>query len=172
MNSIATTSSTRTTALAEQVIANLGLLLVGIYMGGVVCFVLAPSVTHLDAHAYISFWQAENHDYGRVMPILLLTCLATVVASAAMGARHGRRVWIFELGAATLIGAAILVTVTRMEPLNHQANSWDPDNPPADWETIRSHWLAWHDLRTAFAVAAFTSLLIARTALDTPRRIR
>ncbi|WP_432974230.1 anthrone oxygenase family protein [Dactylosporangium sp. CA-233914] len=135
--------------------------LVGLYAGGVFFQVIAPSLGRMPASAYVPYWQAMNADYGRVMPPLLLSTLGLVAAAGALSWGRG---WPFALtvAAAVLIVATIVLTVTRMEPLNHLADAWSADRVPADWEAVRRQWLTLHSVRTVVAVAAFGCLLAAR----------
>ncbi len=48
---------------------------------------LAPSLRSLPGPDYVRYWQGLNADYGRAMPVLLLTCLALMVATCVMGHR-------------------------------------------------------------------------------------
>ncbi|GII62818.1 hypothetical protein Skr01_29030 [Sphaerisporangium krabiense] len=135
------------------------LLLVGLYAGGVVFVVLAPSVARLPGPAYVRYWQALNVDYGRAMPPLLLAGIATLIVVTALSWRRG---W-FALGvsAAALIMVilTVVLTLTGLEPLNRVADAWNPDLLPADWQETRRRWLNLHLVRTALALAAFACLI-------------
>lgn len=139
-------------------------LLLGLYAGGVAFVVLAPSTGRLPGPAYVRHWQALNHDYGRVMPPLLLTCLAALVGCCVLAWRQGRLPFGLALAATLLTLATVVLTVTRMEPLNVVAGAWDPDRLPADWESVRRRWLTLHTIRTVLAVTAFAVLLTAHAA--------
>ncbi|MED7928648.1 DUF1772 domain-containing protein [Nonomuraea sp. LP-02] len=139
------------------------LLLIGLYAGGVVFLVLAPSVARLPGPAYVRYWQALNVDYGRAMPPLLLAGIAALIVVAALSWRRG---WFaFGLAAAALIMVILTValTLTGLEPLNRLVDAWDPDLLPADWEESRRRWLNLHLVRTALALAAFACLITVQT---------
>jgi hypothetical protein len=145
--------------MSSRIVGAAALLLCGAYMGGVVCFVLAPSVWRLPGPAYVRYWQALDHDYGRVMPVLLLPCLLLLAAMSALSWQRGALALALALAATALLGLAVVVTLTWMEPLNRVADSWDPDRLPADWAATRDQWLRWHYLRTGLSVGAFLCVL-------------
>jgi Domain of unknown function (DUF1772) len=145
--------------METRIIGVPALLLCGAYMGGVVCFVLAPSVWRLPGPVYVRYWQALDHDYGRVMPVMLLPCLLLLVAMSALSWQRGALALTLALAATVLLGLAVAVTLTQMEPLNRVADSWDPDHLPAGWTSVRDQWLRWHFLRTGLSVAAFLCVL-------------
>ena len=141
--------------------------MLGLYAGGVFFIVIAPSVGRLPASAYVPYWQAVNIDYGRAMLPFLLTCLALLIATAALSYGRGWPVFTLSVVAALLVIATIVLTVTQLEPINRVADTWSPERLPTDWAAQRQRWLALHTVRTILAVLAFASLLTAK-ALDRP----
>ncbi|MFI6992357.1 anthrone oxygenase family protein [Nonomuraea wenchangensis] len=141
----------------------LALLLIGLYAGGVVFVVLAPSVARLPGPAYVRYWQALNVDYGRAMPPLLLAGIAALVVAAALSWRRGWFAFGLTAAALVLVILTVALTLTGLEPLNRLADAWDPDLLPVDWEEIRRRWLSLHVVRTALALAAFACLITVQT---------
>jgi uncharacterized membrane protein len=141
--------------------------MLGLYAGGVFFTVLAPSVGRLPASAYVPYWQALNIDYGRAMPPFLLTCLASLIATAALSYGRGWPVFTLSVIAVLLVITTIILTVTQLEPINRVVDTWSPDRPPTDWATQRQRWLTLHTVRTIVAMLAFASLLTAKS-LDRP----
>jgi uncharacterized membrane protein len=139
-------------------------LLLGLFAGGVLFVVLAPTLRDLSAPAYVRYWQALNADHGKAMPVLLLTAVALLVVTCVLSFPRGTLSFGLSLAATVLIVGAIALTVTQMEPLNTLADSWNPDAVPADWSEVRDRWWTLHLIRTALAVTAFASLLIAQLA--------
>ncbi|GII57325.1 hypothetical protein Pth03_57140 [Planotetraspora thailandica] len=139
-------------------------LLVGLFAGGTVFILLAPSLTRLPAASYVPYWQALNTDYGRAMPPLLLSALALLAVTSVLSYRHGALVFGLSVAAALLVIAVIILTVTQMDPLNRLADSWTADQPPSDFADIRRHWWGLHTVRTALAMLAFAALLVAQAA--------
>ncbi|MCH1867351.1 DUF1772 domain-containing protein [Nocardioides sp. CFH 31398] len=146
----------------------LALLLVGVYAGGVVFSALAPSVYRLPGSAYVRLWQAQNHDYGATMPVLLLAGLAALVLTAALSRSSGALVLGPTALAAVLLVATIVLTVTQLEPFNRAADGWNPDRLPADWSSTLDAWRRLHTVRIVLAVAAFSLLLAAQVADTRP----
>ncbi len=140
----------------------LALLLVGLYAGGVLFVVLAPSAGRLPGPSYVRQWQALNTDYGRVMPPLLLTSVLALVATTVLSWHHGRFVLVLGAGALVFVVLAVVLTVVAMEPLNRIADSWDPDRLPVTWQQVRQRWAGLHLVRTVLAVAAFVCLTLSR----------
>lgn len=143
------------------------LLLVGLYAGGVFFVVIAPSLGRLPGPASVPYWQALNVDYGRAMPPLLLTTIAVLIVTAVLSRSRGGPVFWLTVAGLVLVVATVVLTLAAMDPLNRLADSWNPDQLPADWEQVRQQWAGWHLTRTIAAVAAFGCVLTAQ-ALDRP----
>ncbi|TKK91761.1 DUF1772 domain-containing protein [Herbidospora galbida] len=140
--------------------------LLGVFAGGLVFTALAPSLRSLPGPDYVRYWQGLNADYGRAMPVLLLSCLALLVATCVMAySRGGPGFWL-SAGAVVLVVAVIVLTVTRLDALNRLADSWNPDLLPADWARARAEWWNLHFARTAMATAGFFLLLLAPALQD------
>jgi hypothetical protein len=137
-------------------------LLLGLFAGGVVFTVLAPSLRSLPGPAYVRYWQALNIDYGRAMPVLLLTCVALLLTTCVMSYQRGWLVFGLSAVGLLLLAATVVLTITQLEPLNQLATSWNADQPPAGWADIRQRWWTLHTVRTAMAVLAFAAVLIAQ----------
>jgi uncharacterized membrane protein len=141
---------------------SIALLLVGLYAGGVLFVVLAPSAGRLPGPTYVRHWQALNNDYGRVMPPLLLTSVLALVIATALSWQRDRLVFVLSAGALVLVVLTIVLTVTTMEPLNRLADSWDPDHLPHTWPEVRHRWAALHLVRTLLAVVAFACITLTQ----------
>ena len=136
-------------------------LLLGLFAGGVLFTVLAPSLRRLPGPAYVRYWQALNVDYGRSMPVLLLSCLALLLVTCVLSYRRGLLVGGLSVAALLLVTATIVLTLTRLEPLNQLATSWDADQLPIGWVDVREQWWTLHKIRTVLAVMALSALLAA-----------
>ncbi|GAB2947699.1 hypothetical protein GCM10027280_40540 [Micromonospora polyrhachis] len=150
-----------------QIVRAGGTLLLGLFTGGMFCFLLAPSLRELPAPAYIRYWQALNTDYPRTMPPLLLTCLALLLVAGVLSYRRGW--WVFGLtgGAALLVAATVVLIVAQMEPINHVVNTWSPDAPPLDWTELWDRWWRLHYVRTVLVLVAFAAMLTVQV-IDRP----
>ncbi|MFI6708952.1 anthrone oxygenase family protein [Nonomuraea sp. NPDC050478] len=151
-------------SLALSASRMVALLLVGVYAGGVLFVVLAPSVGRIPGPAYVRYWQALNADYGQRMPPLLLISVAALLVVTVLSWQRGWLVFGLSAAALILVVLTVALTVAGMEPLNQAANAWDPDALPAGWDEIRQRWLNLHLVRTGLALAAFACLIVARTA--------
>lgn len=144
-------------------VRSLAQFLVGLYAGGVLFVVLAPSASRLPGPAYVRQWQALNTDYGRVMPPLLLTSVLALVSATVLSWSQGGLMFGLCAGALVLVVLTIAVTVVMMEPLNRIADSWNPDILPITWQQVRQRWAGLHRIRTILGVAAFACLTISQT---------
>ena len=141
---------------------SIALLLVGLYAGGLLFVVLAPSAGRLPGPAYVRHWQALNTDYGRVMPPLLLTSVLALIIATTLSWHRDRLVFVLSAGALVLVVLTIVLTVAAMDPLNRLADSWDPDHLPHPWTEVRHRWAALHLVRTLLAVVAFACLTLTQ----------
>lgn len=137
---------------------------VGLFAGGTLFTVLAPSLTRLSASSYVPYWQALNTDYGRAMPPLLLGTLALLVTTSALSYRRGPLVFGLSAASVLLVTAVIVLTLTHLDPLNRLADTWTAERYPSDWAEVRRRWWNLHVIRTALAVLAFVALLVAQAA--------
>jgi uncharacterized membrane protein len=149
--------------LPLEIVRLMATLLLGLFAGGVFFTVLAPSLRSLPGPAYVRYWQALNIDYGRAMPVLLLTCLALLLTTCVLSYQRGWLVFGLSVAALLLLAATIVLTVTQLEPLNQLANSWNADQLPAGWADARRRWWTLHKVRTVMAVTALAGLLVAQT---------
>jgi|GEM_PF-6020878 len=148
--------------LLLEVVRTIAVLLLGLYAGGVLFTVLAPSLMRLPGPAYLPYWQALNTDYGRSMPVLLLTTLAILVLTCILSFQLGPLIFSLSIVALLFTVATIVLTVTQLEPLNQRANGWTVEQLPSDWIDVRARWWNLHVVRTILAVVAFGALLIAQ----------
>lgn len=141
---------------------SVALLLVGLYAGGLLFVVLAPSASRLPGPTHVRHWQALNADYGRAMPPLLLTSVLAMVITTILSWHRGRPAFLLTAGALVLVVFTIGLTLAAMDPLNRLADSWDPDHLPSTWTQIRNRWAGLHLVRTLLAMAAFACLTLTQ----------
>ncbi|WP_432044183.1 anthrone oxygenase family protein [Streptomyces cadmiisoli] len=137
---------------------------VGLFAGGTLFMVLAPSLMRLPASSYVPYWQALNTDYGRAMPPLLLGALALLVTTSVLSYRRGPLVFGLTVAAVLLVVAVVVLTVVQLEPLNRLADTWTAQQQPADWADVRRQWWNLHIIRTVLAMLALIVLLAAQAA--------
>lgn len=82
----------------------------------------------------------------------------------AINYKHWRQLNFYLLLAAALIYVVGIITFTQQVnlPLNYYTESWNPEQLPADWESIRSQWNQANAIRVA---TSFSSFVLATLAL-------
>jgi uncharacterized membrane protein len=63
-----------------------------------------------------------------------------------------------------------LFTIVLNVPINNYVKTWDPANPPADWEQARASWAMLNSIRTPINLVSFGLLLWASFALPEAER--
>jgi uncharacterized membrane protein len=74
-----------------------------------------------------------------------------LVVAAILGPNMAR--WLFA-GSALLVVSDLVLTVTRLGPLNRAIAVWTPVAPAADWRTVRGDWSRLHAARTGLVLVA------------------
>jgi hypothetical protein len=113
-----------------------------------------PLLLELPADSYVRAKQFLTPRYDPAMPITIVgnglvdVAVAVVVSYGAARAAFA--------AAAVLLGAVVLVSLTRNVPVNNWELTLDPDHLPADWgqRDPRQAWLKWHIVRTALLIGA------------------
>jgi hypothetical protein len=140
------------------------LLIAALALLGLIAGIYVSALIHdwrigdLSATQYTAIHQMRDKTFRRVMPVLGLTTVVLVAASAAFAVDAGLpRVlaWI----ATALLATDIALTVTRQVPLNLTIQSWTEATIPADWTQVRDQWASQHHMRTALCLMAYACLL-------------
>jgi hypothetical protein len=142
------------TPLLIAALALLGLI-AGIY---VAALIHDWRIGDLSATQYVPMHQMRDKTFRRVMPVLGLTTVVLVAASAAFAVDAGLPrilAWI----ATALLVTDVALTVTRQVPLNLTIQSWTEATIPADWTQVRDQWASQHHVRTALCLMAYACLL-------------
>jgi hypothetical protein len=105
----------------------------------------------LQADVWISTHQAEDAVFRRIMPPIIITTIALSVVAGALASGHRR--WFFATSA-LLVAFDMLLTVTRLVPLNRRIAGWVAAAPHVDWQTVRNDWSRLHGIRTGAATLA------------------
>jgi len=114
----------------------------------------------LSGDAWISMHQAEDAVFRRIMPPFLLSTIALSVVAAIL-ASHLMR-WLFAVST-LLVMFDLVVTVTRLVPINRAIANWLPSAPPADWRQVRRDWSRLHTVRTWPVLVAALLATVALT---------
>lgn len=123
---------------------------------------LQPVVARLDTVPQIRMQQGMLRTFGRVMPILLpLTSVLIVLTAVLAPDGVPRLAWVVAaVAAAVLIAFTLLVNV----PINKRTLTWDPENPPEDWEDERHRWHTYQGIRAVLLVVWFLCAVWAVTS--------
>ncbi len=145
------------TATILQVVATC---LIGLMAGFFFAFSVdvAPAMRELDAQGYITTQQAINRAVRNLPFALVYFGAAATPFVAALGLYlAGRR-----LDSALWLGLALvyvtgvfLLTREVNVPINNALALWNPQSPPAQWQTARDDWNAANLVRCLVACACF-----------------
>jgi Domain of unknown function (DUF1772) len=138
----------------EHVIAIVALVLTGPLVGvelGVAAFT-NPLVSNLADDAYLLFRSGGSRLLGALMPFWYVGTLVALIAGAVLT----RDVLAFS--AVALMGAALLLTVTVLVPINNRIGAW---RSTADVNRdLAGRWDRLHWVRVALLIAMFVVLTI------------
>lgn len=154
---------TGTWALAVTTVAT------GLFAGLIWTFAVAidRAEERLDAVQYATWRQFLIVDLDRgILPVLVLTALAPVVALVALRHRRTSTAWrLAALSFAVYLVGVMAYTILLNVPINNAMLAWDAANPPADWAELRDRWDLLNTIRTFVTIAAFVGYLVALLAL-------
>lgn len=150
------------------VIEYLGVFLAGILAGEefIVRYGVHPALDALEDRAHLLSRMALVRRLAIVVPSLMIpTVVVAVVVVFTAGTDPG---FVFRiLGVAALL-AFLLLSFLGTVPINIKVNdTWDADNPPADWKQLVKRWVFIDTFRSAAAILAFAFFVVA-IALQSP----
>jgi hypothetical protein len=138
----------------EHVIAIAALVLTGPLVGvelGVAAFT-NPLAAKLSDDAYRVFRSGGSRLLGALMPFWYIGTLAVLIAGAVLS--HD----ILAVTAVALMGAAVLLSVTVLVPINNRIAAWPSDNDVN--RELAGRWDRLHWVRVGLLVAMFVALAI------------
>lgn len=133
----------------EHVIAIVALLLTGPLLGvelGVAAFT-NPLVSRLPDDAYRVFRSDSSRLLGALMPFWYIGTLVVLIAAAVLS--HD----VLAVTAVALMGAALVLTVTVLVPINNRIGAWQSDSDVD--RDLASRWDRLHWVRVSLLVAMF-----------------
>jgi len=136
----------------EHVIAIVALVLAGPLVGvelGVAAFA-NPLAAKLPDDAYRVFRSGGSRLLGALMPFWYIGTLAALIAGAVLS--HDA----LAVAAVALMGAAVLLTVTVLVPINNRIGAWQSDSDVN--RDLASRWDRLHWVRVGLLVAMFIAL--------------
>jgi hypothetical protein len=138
----------------EHVIAIVALVLTGPLVGmelGVAAFT-NPLASKLSDQAYRVFRSGGSRLLGALMPFWYIGTLVVLIAGAVLSRN------VLAIAAVALMGAAMLLTVTVLVPINNKIGAWQSE---ADVNRdLAGRWDRLHWVRVGLLVATFTSLVV------------
>ncbi|WP_430790416.1 anthrone oxygenase family protein [Actinoplanes sp. G11-F43] len=151
----------------DRLLIPITLLANGIAVGVMVSTVigLAPMSLAVSYERYVATIQYLWKRYDPFMPIM--NALACVLDLALAVVADGDLARVLFGSAGVLLLIVMAISVFKNVPINRYVMSLDPQVRPADWEHAdpRLSWRNWNLVRTALAVLAFATNLVAVTVL-------
>ena len=116
-----------------------------------------PVIRKLPPAHHLTVEQGLLRTFGRVMPVLMTLCVVLTVSHGVQdGGTGGPLIWRWT--AAAVVIASLVLTIAVNVPINLATARWDPQNPPADWQTKRRRWERFQGLRSWLLLAGFVLL--------------
>lgn len=144
----------------KKIISLFAVLMAGLVTGAVFGIWLSKNPVDLPARIYIEQQQINIRALNTIMPILGLIAILLNLVAAAFERRNRLTLRLFMLAAAFFIVSG-LVTRFGNQTINSIVMTWDPANPPDNWEELRDRWWLWHQVRTLSSVLAFALSIAA-----------
>jgi hypothetical protein len=114
-----------------------------------------PVVRHLPTAHRIRVEQGLLKTFGRVMPPLMVVTLILGISYALHAWSDGGAARVLGLCGAVSFGVAIVSTVIVNVPINLATGTWDPEQPPPNWERTRGRWEFFQGVRSWLLVIGF-----------------
>lgn len=141
-------------------------MLLGVHLFGVFAMNLAMSA--LDFDVYIRTKQSFDVVVPRfarplMLGALISTAMATFVAILQIGVGAS-----LACGVGLAALAVTLLAILRGDlPINQAMASWSPENPPDDWQQVRTQWERFFAVRTAANAVALLALCVVMALVAT-----
>ncbi len=136
------------------------LLLLGLLVGAMFGIWVGSNPSGLSANAYVEQQQNAIRSLNTLLPLMGAVCIVLSVALAVDAKCESRTRLLFVATAVCLLGAAVITRFCN-QPINAVVATWNAQNPPPQWEHLRTEWWQWHIVRTVAGIAGFASALAA-----------
>lgn len=122
---------------------------------------IVPMFLALPYGRYVQAVQFLRPRYDPAMPIMN-GCALVLDITLAVTARDAAAATAFAAAAAAL-GSVMAISITKNVPVNRLVMALDPQRQPDGWTQLdpRSRWRTWNIIRTALALAAFATNVVA-----------
>lgn len=140
------------------------LLLTGLYAGAAMYSLMGigPAMKEMSAASYIEFHQKLDLFMGVRMALFAKIALAANVLLVISSIRSSSKLVLVL----TIIGflfffAELFFTLSVNVPINEKVQTWNINQPPAEWMAIRGKWIKYDTIRTSCAIISFIVYLSA-----------
>ena len=131
-------------------------LLAGVMLA--VCFVFNPR--GLDASTYVTQQQWGVRTLHPKVPPLGIATVVTTLVAALLPRSDAMHTLLLYVATGLVIAAGLITKLLNM-PVNAVVMRWSPDEPPAEWTSLRDSWWRWHILRLTAGALGFGVLVVA-----------
>jgi hypothetical protein len=119
----------------------------------------------------VPFWltveQMLYREFGRAVAVIECGALALCALLVWLSRRHRRDLGL-AFAAALCVAAGLGLWVVFAEPATGLLSLWAPDSAPAEWQSYRDAWLAYHGARALLFFIALAAL-VAGVKLEAAR---
>jgi hypothetical protein len=138
----------------KQIIQFSDIVLTGLIAGIIFGIWLGYNPEGLSAVTYVEQQQSTIRALNVLMPILGLISIILTIVYAVICKREKLKRNTLLLATGLLIVSG-LITRFGNQPINAIVITWNLDNIPDIWATLRDNWWTFHVIRTFSAIAAF-----------------
>lgn len=137
--------------MTTTIIRFLNMAMVALVAGTIFGILIGYNPKGLSAPTFIEQQQSAITALNSLMPILgFITILLTL--TSAFQQKKEKKTFFTLLVAAGFLIVTGLITRFGNQPINSIVMTWDMNQPPADWASLRDQWWNFHMLRTLTGV--------------------
>lgn len=118
-----------------------------------------PALARLADVHHAASAQGIARVYGRYAPFWYVATLLTLVVLVWRTRLIGSEGLLFG-ASATLMVAALALTLIGLVPINNRVSSWALDDLPSNWKRERSRWDMLHTVRVALLLGSLIALAL------------